>query len=166
MLQFTFSVQERSTPILLEKLLVGEILDIGLDHEVAGRRQRHQEAGGRDASEEPAVKSAAADLLAKLSAWEEQVPQPPLPDGLEDRIAYPSHLLSTQVLHVLSIVDQGPPISETVEQRVAALQSTWAGLADAQRQLIETGLADFNRLVDEANRVEVPQGLEPAPRPY
>jgi len=125
-----------------------------------------QVGAAADASEEPAVKSAAAGLLARLAAWEEQVPQPPLPGGLEDRIAYPSHLLSTQVLHVLSIVDQGPPISETVQQRVAALQSTWAGLADTQRQLIETDLADFNRLVDESHRVEIPQGFEPAPRPY
>jgi photosystem II stability/assembly factor-like uncharacterized protein len=119
-----------------------------------------------DANEDPAVKSAAANLLGKLAAWEEQVPQPPLPDGLEDRIAYPSHLLSTQVLHVMSVVDQGPPLSETVQQRVAALQSTWDGFAARQRELIETDLAAFNGLLNEANRVKVPEGVEPVPRPY
>ena len=116
--------------------------------------------------DDPEAKSAAARLLEKLADWESQVPQPPLPGNLEDRIAYPSELLSVQILHVMSVVDQGPPVSETAMQRVAALQSTWAGFAASKQRLIETDLAAFNSYLGEDQRIEVPAGLEPVTRPY
>ena len=65
-------------------------------------------------------------LIAKLVAWQDQVPQAPLASGLVDRIGYPSRLLSTQVLYTLSVVDGPAPVSAAAKARTAELEAQWA----------------------------------------
>ena len=69
-----------------------------------------------------------ANLVARMRAWQEQVPQAPLPDGVQDRVGFPSRLLSTQILHALNIVDQPPPVSAALKARVVELTTQWAAL--------------------------------------
>ena len=73
-------------------------------------------------------------LIDRLKAWQEQVPQAPLPGGVVDKVGYPSRLLSTQILYTLSVLDGPAPVSEAVKARVAELQADWAGRkAEAER---------------------------------
>ncbi len=118
------------------------------------RRVSQQVQAGLAESSDRQMKRAGAALLERLRQWEEQVPQAPLPDGLEDRIGYPSHLLSTQILHVMSIVDQGPPVAAVTKERVAALQSRWNELAEDKQQILANELAEFNRRAGPDHHVE------------
>jgi hypothetical protein len=74
-----------------------------------------------------------------VAAWEAQVPQAPLPGGVQDMIGFPSRLLSTQILHTLAILDQPPPVSAAVEARVAELSAQWARLAAEAARLHDRG---------------------------
>ncbi|HWE46151.1 MAG TPA: hypothetical protein VG407_08985 [Caulobacteraceae bacterium] len=65
-------------------------------------------------------------LIAKLEAWQDQVPQAPLAGGVVDKVGYPSRLLSTQVLYTLSIVDDAQPVSAAAKARTAELEAQWA----------------------------------------
>jgi hypothetical protein len=67
-------------------------------------------------------------LITRLKTWQEQVPQAPLPDGVQDLVGFPSRLLSTQILHALNIADQPPPVSAALKARVVELAVQWAGL--------------------------------------
>lgn len=78
--------------------------------------------------------SRADAFLASVAQWEEHVPQAPLPNGIQDRIGFPSRLLSTQILHTLSLLDGPPPVPESIKRRVAELNQEWARLsAEATR---------------------------------
>jgi len=67
-------------------------------------------------------------LIARLEAWQEQVPQAPLPDAVQDKVGFPSRLLSTQILHALNIADQPPPVGEALRRRAADLAAQWAAM--------------------------------------
>jgi hypothetical protein len=67
-------------------------------------------------------------LIATLEAWQEQVPQAPLPAGVQDKVGFPSRLLSTQILHALNIADQPPPVGEALRQRATDLAAQWAAM--------------------------------------
>lgn len=67
-------------------------------------------------------------FLASLARWEEHVPQSPLPEGVQDRIGFPSRLLSTQILHTLALVDAPPPVSNATKVRVGELVAEWERL--------------------------------------
>ncbi len=78
-------------------------------------------------------------LIAKLEAWQDQVPQALLASGLVDRIGYPSRLLSTQVLYTLSVVDGPAPVSAAVKSRTAELEAQWAKMKAEGDKLLAAG---------------------------
>jgi len=81
-----------------------------------------------------------AALIARMDAWQKQVPQPPMPGGAEDKIGYPSSLLSAQILHTLSVADGPAPISGGVRTRTAELVERWAAIeAEGERLLAKAG---------------------------
>jgi photosystem II stability/assembly factor-like uncharacterized protein len=85
-----------------------------------------------------------AQLAAALAQWEEQVPQAPLPNGVQDLIGFPSRLLSTQILHTLSILDGPPPVPVAVRQHVAELEAQWAVMKEQAERLRTRAKAEFN----------------------
>jgi photosystem II stability/assembly factor-like uncharacterized protein len=77
-----------------------------------------------------------AKRIARLKAWQEQVPQAPLPNGVVDKIGYPSRLLSTQILYTLSVLDGPPPVGAAVRAHVQELVDQWARMkAEAEKLL-------------------------------
>jgi len=89
-------------------------------------------------------------LLDKIAAWEEQVPQPPLPNGVQDRIAFPSRLLSTQVLHLIGVLDQDPPVNAGSELRARELTEQWTGIKAGMQQILDGDLKTLNDLLNSA----------------
>jgi hypothetical protein len=85
-----------------------------------------------------------AELSAALAQWEEQVPQAPLPNGIQDRIGFPSRLLSTQILHTLSILDGPPPVPVAVRQHVGELEAQWATMKEQAERLRSRAKTEFN----------------------
>jgi len=130
------------------------------------RSVAEQVAAVMDSNSDRTIQRNGKALIEKLSEWEDHVPQPLLPGGLEDRIAYPSHLLSTQVLHVMSIIDQGPPVSAMAAERIAAMQATWLTFEERKQALLANDLAAFNAQVETNMQVKIPVGDEPVSRPY
>lgn len=90
------------------------------------------------------ITAAGKAAIARLKAWEDHVPQAELPGGVQDRVAYPSHLLSTQVLNVISAVDQDPPVTEGARARTRELVDQWKGLRTALRRIYSDDVAAFN----------------------
>jgi hypothetical protein len=86
-------------------------------------------------------------LIDALTRWENHVPQAELPDEVQDRIAYPSRLLSTQILHVIDTMDQDPPMSEAMIERVGQLQAQWSGLKAGLNQIFDGSLQELNALL-------------------
>jgi len=84
-----------------------------------------------------------ADLVREIARWEEQVPQAPLPDGIQDRIGFPSRLLSTQILHTLSILDGPPPVPVAVKAHVTELEAQWAPMKAAAEALRQRARTEF-----------------------
>jgi hypothetical protein len=81
-----------------------------------------------------------AALIRKMETWQQQVPQPPMPGGAIDKIGYPSSLLSTQILHTLSVADGPAPITEGVRTRTAELAEQWARMkVEGERLLAQAG---------------------------
>jgi photosystem II stability/assembly factor-like uncharacterized protein len=74
--------------------------------------------------------------IAAMKAWQEQVPQAPLPNGVVDKIGYPSRLLSTQILYTLSVLDGPAPASAPVKARVVELQAEWAKMKAEGEKLL------------------------------
>jgi hypothetical protein len=93
------------------------------------------------------------ELIRKINAWEEHVPQPELPNDVQDRIAFPSRLLSTQVLHVMRAMDQDPPVTRGAEMRVEELNTQWAAIKSDMLEILDVDLAEFNSLL---GREELP----------
>lgn len=85
-----------------------------------------------------------SELAAAIAQWEEQVPQEPLPNGIQDRIGFPSRLLSTQILHTLSILDGPPPVPIAVRQHVGELEAEWARMEEQAERLRSRAKAEFN----------------------
>lgn len=86
-------------------------------------------------------------LISRAEQWEIHVPQPELPNDIQDRIAFPSRLLSTQILHVMRTVDQDPPVTEGSRLRARELGDQWAELEAEKRLIVDTGVRDFNELL-------------------
>ena len=82
-------------------------------------------------------------LPTALARWEEQVPQSPLPDGIQDKIGFPSRLLSTQILHTLALLDGPPPVPEATKLRVRELEAEWARMRAEAAQLRRRATADL-----------------------
>ena len=120
--------------------------------------------GDREGAE--AVRDRVEALVTAVQGWQSQIPQPPLPEGRQDRIAYPSRLLSTQALHVLAMIDQGPPVAAPLVARVDELEASWAQWRDKAEAIIGGELADLNAALAAAGGggVVVPAGDQPVAR--
>jgi photosystem II stability/assembly factor-like uncharacterized protein len=89
-------------------------------------------------------------LIDKIEAWEIHVPQPPLPDDVQDRIAFPSRLLSTQVLHVMAAIEQDPPVTAGSELRARELVEQWAQIKRGYQAILDEDLAALNAILSDA----------------
>ncbi len=88
-------------------------------------------------------------LIEKINAWEVHVPQPELPNNVQDLIAFPSRLLSTQILHVMRAIDQDPPVTAGSELRTQELRDQWSGLVSEMLAILDNDLREFNELLGE-----------------
>jgi len=89
-------------------------------------------------------------LIDKIAGWEVHVPQPALPDDVQDRIAFPSRLLSTQVLHLMGAIDQDPPVSGGSELRAQELKDQWAQIKAGMQEILDKDLRELNSLLSDA----------------
>jgi photosystem II stability/assembly factor-like uncharacterized protein len=124
-----------------------------------------QAAGTRHAD---GVDAAGRALIARIARWEEQVPQPRLPKGVQDYVSFPSRLLSTPVLNLIAMVDQDPPVTAAAAAEARDLQSRWSAIRSDMARIRSTELAHFNARLQEAG---LPQdtaawrpGAPPPPR--
>ncbi len=104
-------------------------------------------------SESPqASKIAAAGhaLIDRIAHWEEQVPQAPLPNGVQDYVSVPSRLLSVRVLHLISIVDQDPPVTAAAKEEARELKSKWDKIRSDMDSIKRTELEAFNASLNNA----------------
>ncbi|MDZ4730528.1 MAG: hypothetical protein SH820_11365 [Xanthomonadales bacterium] len=112
------------------------------------------------------LSSQATALLQRAQQWEIHMPQPPLPGGVEDRISIPSRLLSTQVLHLMDIVDQGPPVSSAAIEQAQEFQQKWSSIKTEMDEILSTDVQELNEILrtQGLEPVQVPDGLQPVPR--
>ena len=101
------------------------------------------------------IAAAGKAAIDKLKAWEIHVPQPELPNGVQDKVAFPSRLLSTQVLNVMSAVDQDPPVTAGARVRTAELVDQWKGLRADLSRIYAGDVAAFNTLLARAGLAHV-----------
>ena len=100
-------------------------------------------------------------LIDKIAAWEIHVAQPELPGDVQDKIAFPSRLLSTQILHLMGAIDQDPPVTAGSELRAQELVGQWAQIKADMRELLETDLHELNAFLEDS---KVPHIVVPAGR--
>jgi hypothetical protein len=112
------------------------------------------------------LSSQATTLLQRTQQWEIHLPQPPLPGGVQDRISIPSRLLSTQVLHLMGMVDQGPPVSSAALQQAREFQDKWSQIKADMEDILTTDMQTLNETLSAQGMepIEVPDGLQPVPR--
>jgi photosystem II stability/assembly factor-like uncharacterized protein len=89
-------------------------------------------------------------LIARIAAWEIHVPQPPLADDVEDRIAFPSRLLSTQVLHMMRAIDQDPPVNAGSKMRAQELKEQWLLIKENMQEILDSDLSELNALLRDS----------------
>ena len=116
---------------------------------VARQVERRMElsASHRQAGE---IRARGEALVDEIETWEAHVPQPPLPDDVQDRIAFPSRLLSTQVLYLIGTLDQDPPVTAGSKTRARELRDRWSELEGGMRAILDD-LDAFNALLAEGN---------------
>ena len=100
-------------------------------------------------------------LIDKIAAWEIHVAQPELPGDVQDKIAFPSRLLSTQILHLMGAIDQDPPVTAGSELRAQELVHQWAQIKSDMRELLEKDLHELNAFLEDS---KVPHIVAPAGR--
>jgi hypothetical protein len=100
-------------------------------------------------------------LIDKIAAWEIHVAQPELAGNVQDRIAFPSRLLSTQILHLMGAIDQDPPVTAGSELRAQELVDQWAQIKADMRELLEKDLHELNAFLEDS---KVPHIVAPAGR--
>ncbi|MFI4884973.1 MAG: WD40/YVTN/BNR-like repeat-containing protein [Steroidobacterales bacterium] len=112
-------------------------------------------AAGRDADR---VRAAGEALIARIAQWEEQVPQAPLPKGVQDYVSFPSRLLSTPVLNLISIVDQDPPVTLAAQKEAKALLSRWSASRAQAQSIKQHGLSTFEEALRRAGMPSAVEG--------
>jgi photosystem II stability/assembly factor-like uncharacterized protein len=124
-----------------------------------------QAAATRDAG---SIQRSGRALIARIARWEDQVPQPKLPSGVQDYVSFPSRLLSTPVLNLISLVDQEPPVTAAAEAEARDLVRRWAVIRSDSARIRSGELARFDARLRQAG---LPQdtaswspGSPPAPR--
>ena len=83
-------------------------------------------------------------LIARIARWEDQVPQPELPNGVQDYVSFPSRLLSTPVLNLISLVDQPPPVTAAAAAEAQDLTARWSAIRSDMGRIRSNELARFN----------------------
>lgn len=121
---------------------------------IATQIERRIELSGSH-SRATAIRRRGEALMEKIEAWEIHVPQPELPNDVQDRIAFPSRLLSTQVLYLIGTIDQGPPLTAGSQLRARELEDRWSQLAAARDAILKDDLEAFNALLREAGVAHV-----------
>jgi photosystem II stability/assembly factor-like uncharacterized protein len=115
-----------------------------------------------------AVRRSGEALLARIAHWEEQVPQPKLPHGVQDYVSFPSRLLSTPVLNLISMVDQDPPLTAAAQAEARDLTARWAAsraqMAGIRQQELAAFQAQLRRADLPADDASWHPGSPPPPR--
>ncbi len=139
-----------------QQQLLGEMAGLVNDIHGSTTRMRAVAAETRRLMEKTESSPQSADIVAQgqalvdwISAWEVHVPQPPLPDDVQDRVAFPSRLLSTQVLHLMSAIDQDPPVSGGSELRAQELKDQWAQIKAAMYEILDKDLRELNMVLSD-----------------
>lgn len=91
----------------------------------------------------PAVRHSGDALIVRIARWEGQVPQPELPHDVQDYVSFPSRLLSTPVLNLISLVDQDPPVTAAARTEARDLTARWTVLRAQMLRIKEHELAAF-----------------------
>jgi hypothetical protein len=89
-------------------------------------------------------------LIAQIARWEEQVPQPKLPNDVQDFVSFPSRLLSTPVLNLITMVNQDPPVTAAAEAEARDLEARWSASRAEMARIKEHGLAAFETQLRKA----------------
>jgi hypothetical protein len=93
-------------------------------------------------------------LVARIARWEEQVPQPKLPDDVQDYVSFPSRLLSTPVLNLIAMVDQDPPVTAAAAAEARDLEARWAAIRSDMARIRARELAQFDAQLRKAGLPE------------
>ncbi|HEX5459009.1 MAG TPA: hypothetical protein VFX20_03475 [Steroidobacteraceae bacterium] len=114
------------------------------------------------------IDSSGRALIARIARWEEQVPQPKLPNDVQDYVSFPSRLLSTPVLNLMTMVDQDPPVTAAAQTEARDLQERWSAIRSDMARIRQTELAEFNARLREAglppDEASWSDGSPPPPR--
>ncbi|MDE2052305.1 MAG: hypothetical protein KGJ72_14940, partial [Gammaproteobacteria bacterium] len=89
-------------------------------------------------------------LIARIARWEEQVPQPKLPQDAQDYVSFPSRLLSTPVLNLIAMVAQDPPVTAPAAAEARDLEARWSAIRSDMARIRSTELAQFNARLQDA----------------
>ncbi|HVS77423.1 MAG TPA: hypothetical protein VHE11_10850 [Steroidobacteraceae bacterium] len=89
-------------------------------------------------------------LIARIARWQEQVPQPRLPNGVQDYVSFPSRLLSTPVLNLISMVNQDPPVTAAARAEARDIEARWTAIRTDMARIKHAELAQFNIRLREA----------------
>lgn len=119
-------------------------------------------AGHRDADR---VRAAGEALITRVAQWEEQVPQAPLPNGVQDYVSFPSRLLSTPVLNLITIVDQDPPVTLAAQEEAKALLSRWSAIRVQAQSIKQHELPVFEEALRQAGLPGAIAGWRPGSPP-
>lgn len=103
----------------------------------------------RGAGHADRVEAAGRALISRIARWEDQVPQPPLPNHVQDYIGYPSRLLTAPVLNLIDLVDQDPPVTAADKVEARALEARWSKMKTNMAQIQRTELATFKTRLRE-----------------
>lgn len=125
------------------------------------------QAHGTQRSE--AIERSGRALIARIARWQDQVPQPKLPNDVQDYVSFPSRLLSTPVLGLIALVDQDPPVTAAAGAEARDLEARWAAIRSQMTNIRQHELAGFN---DELRKAGLPEdtaawsaGSPPPPGP-
>jgi photosystem II stability/assembly factor-like uncharacterized protein len=107
---------------------------------------RQAEAGGHAGG----VERAGHALIAQIAHWEEQVPQPKLPNDVQDFVSFPSRLLSTPVLNLITMINQDPPVTAAAQAEARDLEERWSASRAQMARIKEHDLATFEAQLRKA----------------
>jgi hypothetical protein len=104
------------------------------------------------------VERAGHALIAAIARWEAQVPQPKLPNDAQDYVSFPSRLLSTPVLNLITMVSQDPPVTAPAQAEARDLEARWSASQAQMARIKEHELTAFETQLRKAG---VPADIPP-----
>jgi photosystem II stability/assembly factor-like uncharacterized protein len=115
------------------------------------RASMRQAEGTRHAD---AVERSGRALIARIARWQDQVPQPKLPNNVQDYVSFPSRLLSTPVLNLIAMVDQDPPVTAAAQAQARELEARWSAVRADMAAIRQRELMRFNVELQKAGLPE------------